>query len=234
MLVRDLDLYPWADVYPHIQNPFANISTMLTALGFDTSEQGLDSLNNDFNWCYADAMSFFTAQSDIDRIFKMILLNSEKYFVAQKMYTATKTETRIREPDLTTTTHGSANGTSKIERKQTETQTTTPNAYKRTQTHKVNPYDNPGLQTATEDEIAESGTRTVSTSYTGSPDETKTTSSANSSTSETGDETTTITTIGSDGKTLQEQIDGIEATKTVWELIKSDIAKKLFDQVWRY
>lgn len=234
MLVQDLILTRWADVYPTLQdNPFGQISNFLDALGFDTSTEGMDNLINDFNWCYADALCYFTAESDINQIFKMILLNSEKYFVAQKLYTATKTETRIREPDLTTSTHGSANGKTTMNRKQTETQTETPNSYGMDKTHKVNPYDNPGLTEAYKDETLYKGTKTISTSFTGNPDESVSTSSANSSTSETGTDTTTITTIGSDGKTLAEQIEGIEAVNTLWQMIKADIAKKLFLQVWR-
>lgn len=234
MLVQDLTLTRWADVYPTLQdNPFGQISTFLYSLGFDTSNEGMDNLINDFNWSYADSLCYFTAETDINRIFKMILLDAKKYNLAKEMYTATKTETRLRTPQLTTSTHGSANGKTTMQRKQTETQTETPNSYGMDKTHKVNPYDNPGLTEAYKDETLYKGTKTIATSFTGSPDESISTSSANSSTSETGTDTTKITTIGSDGKTLQEQIEGIEAVNTLWQMIKTDIAKKLFLQVWR-
>ncbi len=234
MLVQDLTLTRWADVYPTLQdNPFGQISTFLYSLGFDTSTEGMDDLINDFNWSYADALCYFTAESDINRIFKMILNDAKKYNLAKQMYTATKTETRLRTPQLTTSTHGSANGRATMERKQTETQTDRPLTYKTERTHKVNPYDNPGFTDEYKDETSHSGTKELETKYTGDPDVSTSTSSANSTTSETGTDTTTITTIGSDGKTLQEQIEGIEAVNTLWQMIKADIAKKLFMQVWR-
>lgn len=234
MLVQDLTLTRWADVYPTLQdNPFGQISTFLYSLGFDTSQEGMDTLINDFNWSYADALCYFTAESDINRIFKMILNDAKKYNLAKQMYTATKTETRLRTPDLTTSTEGSASGSTSMQRKQTETQTETPNSYGMDKTHKVNPYDNPGLTEAYKDETLYKGTKTISTSFTGDPDETTSSSTGTSSTTETGTDTTTITTIGSDGKTLAEQIEGIEAVNTLWQMIKTDIAKKLFLQVWR-
>lgn len=234
MLVQDLTLTRWADVYPTLQdNPFGIIANFLYGLGFDTSEDGLQNLFDDFNWSYADALCYFQAETDIDRIFKMILLDAKKYNLAAKMWGATKTETRLRTPQLTTSTHGSANGRATMERKQTETQTDKPLTYKTERTHKVNPYDNPGFTDEYKDETSHSGQKELETKYTGDPDVSTSTSSANSTTSETGTDTTTITTIGSDGKTLADQIEGIEAVNTLWKMIKADLAKKLFLQVWR-
>lgn len=234
MLINELTLTRWSEVYPAFEhNPFENLSNFLYGLGFDTSEAGLQNLFDDFNWSYADALCYFQAETDVNRIFKMILLDAKKYNLASKMWGATKTEDRLRSPLLTTSTTGSASGSGTVNRKQTETQTETPNSYGMDKTHKVNPYDNPGLTEAYKDETLYKGTKTISTSFTGDPDESTSTSSASSSTTETGTDRTEITTIGNDGKTVSEQIEGIEEVHTLWQMIKADLAKNLFLQVWR-
>lgn len=234
MLINDLTLTRWNEVYPAFEhNPFENLANFLYGLGFDTSEAGLQNLYDDFNWSYADALCYFQAETDVNRIFKMILLDAKKYNLAAKMWGATKTEDRLRTPQLTTSTHGSANGRATMERNQTETQTDRPLTYKTERTHKVNPYDNPGFTDEYKDETSHSGTKELETKYTGDPDVSTSTSSANSSTTETGTDRTEITTIGNDRITVAEQIEGIEEVNTLWQMIKADLATKLFMQVWR-
>lgn len=230
-MIQD-ELTPWKDLYPQfLNNPLSGISSILSYIQIIPSEQ--DAAFADFNRDYQDAMCMYNDLSEIAAIIAAIGLDHKKYTLAFDYFKATKVETREREPDLTTTTHGSSNGTAEVERKQTATQTETPTNYGSDRTHYVNPYDNPGITIESKDELRETGTRSVSTSYTGQPDKTTTRSSGNTSTSETGTDTTTITTIGSDGRSLADQIEGLEASKTVWSMIKCDIAKKLFLQVWR-
>ncbi len=235
MLINELTLTRWSEVYPAFEhNPFENLANFLYGLGFDTSEAGLQNLYDDFNWSYADALCYFQAETDVNRIFKMILLDAKKYNLASKMWGATKTEDRLRSPLLTTTTHGSANGSSSVERKQVETRTEKPlQNFGTERTHKVNPYDNPGFVNEYQDDIKYTGSREFETKYTGDPDKSTSTSSANSSTTETGTDRTEITTIGNDRITVAEQIEGIEAVNTLWQMIKADLATKLFMQVWR-
>ena len=235
MLINDLTLTRWSDVYPAFEhNPFENIANFLYGLGFDTSNEGLQNLYDDFNWSYADALCYFQAETDVNRIFKMILLDAKKYNLAAKMWGATKTEDRLRSPLLTTSTTGSASGSATVNRKQTETKTERPqNNYGTERTHKVNPFDNPGFINEYQDDVKYNGYREIETKYTGQPDESTSTSSASSSTTETGTDRTEITTIGNDRKTVAEQIEGIEAVHTLWQMIKADLATKLFMQVWR-
>ena len=225
---------PWVEIYPQLQmNPMTQIEPMLQQLGFDVSPDGLERLFNDFNWTYISAQCMVEAEADIQRIFKTLLFDRDKYLRALDYYKATKKETKEREPDLTTQTTGTASGSASVTRNQKETQEETPQGWGSDRTHYVNPYDNPGITLETKDETRAQGTRKIETSYTGLPDTSTTASNAHSEVLETGTETTTTTTIGSDGKTIAEQIASLEESVTVWQMIKQDLATKLFLQIWR-
>ena len=226
------DPKPWREIYPTFEeNPFEQLSLIFAVIGITNAQATV--AYNDFNRDYYDSLSWYDNLSEVKAVLAAFNLDLSKYKNAYLIYNATKSETRIREPDLTTSTHGSANGSATMERKQTSTQTETPNNYGSTKTHMVSPFDNPSFLNESQDTITQNGTRTVTTTYTGQPDKSTSTSSANSSTTETGTDTITATTLGSDGKTVEDQMAAFDAASTAWAMLKKDIAKKLFLQLWR-
>lgn len=211
------------------QDPFLQINSLLGRVGIDPST--MDCLD-DFTRDYYDAMCFFDDETVINTVFKSLLMDFKKYQTAYEIYQATQTEFRERKPNLTNKTTGFASGSSSVTRNQTQTQTETPYTDE-TDTHKVTTYENNALNTASEDTHKKTGTQSITTSYTGQPDQTSTSSSGASTTTETGYENVTITKMGTPQKTVEEQMAAYDAAKTVWAMIKTDLAKKLFLQLWR-
>lgn len=224
-------LTPWKDVVQTLQtNPFSKISLILQYIGITINEY--DDCLADFNRDYYDAMCFFDDESIIYSVFESMKLDFQKYMTAYDLSTTTESETRKRIPNLTNKTTGFASGSSRVTRNQTQTQTETPYTNE-TDTHKVTTYENNALNTASEDTHKKTGTQTIETSYTGQPDETSTSSSGASTTTETGTDTVEITRFGTPTKTVLDQMEAFDHAKTVWAMIKTDLAKKLFIQVWR-
>lgn len=149
----------------------------------------------------------------------------------------TETYSSTRTPNLTRTGTSSATASGTMERKQTLTKTETPNQYGTTTTHSVNPYDNPGFRTEYKDETIDSGTRTTSESYSGSPDASSSTSSGSSTQTERGTETIShnLTRSGNSRyspQELAEQEIALADRLNIFKIIEKDIAKKVFLQVW--
>lgn len=224
-------LTPWKDVVQTLQtNPFTKISIILQYIEITVNEY--DKCLADFNRDYYDALCFFDDESMIDSVFESLLLDMQKYMTAYDLYTTTESESRKRTPNLTNKTTGFASGSSDITRNQKQTQEETPYT-KETDTHKVTTYENNTLNVASEDDHSKTGTQKIETSYTGEPDHTTTSSSGASTTTETGTDTVEITRIGTPTKTVLDQMDAFDNAKTVWKMIKTDLAQKLFFQIWR-
>ena len=220
----------WSEVAQDLTlNPFDIFATILTSIGMDQAS-ALWSFNED----YQDADSWYSVEQDIRNVFTVVLQsNSKKYAALIAAAPFSKYTKRIRTPELTRSISGAQTGTVDVNRKQTETQTETPNGYGQTRTHNVAPYDTTTFKAEYQDSITNNGSRTVSTSYTGDPDHTETGSEAYSTDIQTGTETTTEETIGSDRLTPAETMADMAAAATIFDVIKRDIAKKLFIQVWR-
>lgn len=223
-------LTPWRDVVQNLQNdPFNQIISILLYIGVDPST---DPCLDDFTRDYYDALCFFDDETLISSVFASLKMDAVKYLTAFDLSSATETEHRERKPNLTNKTTGFASGNSNVTRNQTQTQTETPYTSE-TDTHKVTTYESNTLNVASEDEHKKTGTQSISTSYTGQPDNTSTSSSGASTTTETGTDTVNITRMGSPTKTVKDYMDASDAAKTVWKMIKTDLAKKLFFQIWR-
>ena len=177
-------------------------------------------------------------------------------------YNMHETGTDVRTPDLTnaltlgttstmTDTRGtSGTTTTSTKINQSRNTTETPNNFTETSTHKVNPYDNPGFTDEYSDTSVQSGSKTVSESYSGNADETtvtgsstnsggtSTTNSGTNTNHETGTDTTThtLTRKGNIGITTSQQMIEqqltLAAKMNIFKVIEQDIAAKLFLQVW--
>lgn len=225
---------------------------------------------------YSDAKSMYD-NYELALLFRVI--NSEMYLKYQKLIDAANAEfepienynmieesTDTRTPNLSTaltkntttamtdtrSTFVAAESTGTSAINQTKTITDTPNEYTDTTTHKVNPYDNPGLKVEYEDASVQTGSRSTEESYTGEPDSTHTlgtsttTNSGGTSTTNTGTDTQTqtgtdtnyhvLTRRGNIGVTTSQQMlesqIALADKMDFWRMIENDIAKKIFLQVW--
>ena len=185
-------------------------------------------------------------------------------------YDMTETSTDKRTPDLTTeltlnttadtidnrstTTTGNSDTTTHNQLNQQHTTIETPNGFEETNIHYENPYDNPGFKETYKDTSTQNGSRTVTESYSGNPDETttnvtgsntttnsggtKTTNTGSNTSKETGTDTTehTLTRKGNIGVTTTQQMLTSElqlAEKlNIFKVIEQDLAAKIFLQVW--
>lgn len=185
-------------------------------------------------------------------------------------YDMTETSTDTRTPDLTneltlnttsnmtdtrsTATTGSNDTITTNQLNQKHITQDTPNDFKETTIHEVNPSDNPGFAEDFKDTTTQTGSRTVTESYSGSPDETITnvtgtstlTNSGGTTTKNTGSNTSretgtdktehTLTRKGNIGVTTSQQMLESEmelAEKmNIFKIIEQDLAAKIFLQVW--
>lgn len=263
----------WTTILDTIGNPFAVTAwnTLLSAISLDATA-ALDAFTLD----YETAISRYTDEY-IVKIFELVYhTNKVKYnkliavataeYNPIDNYNMVESSTDVRTPDLknqltlnttvamtdtrTTTTAGDSTTTNKLN--QTKNTTETPNDYTETATHAVNPYDNPGFTDEAKDTTIQSGSRTVSESYSGNADETTVTagstvtnsggtSTVNSGTNtntETGTDTTEheLTRRGNIGVTTSQQMLESEmilaAKMNIFKIIEKDIASKVFLQVW--
>lgn len=162
--------------------------------------------------------------------------------------TADTTDTR------STTTNGSSDTTTKNLLNQQHTTIETPTGFEETSIHYENPYDNPGFKETSKDTTTQNGSRTVTESYSGNPDETttnvignsttqnsggtKTVNSGTNTSKETGTDTTehTLTRKGNIGVTTSQQMIESEISlaekMNIFKTIEQDLAAKIFLQVW--
>ena len=261
----------WATIAETISNPFSAFDTILGAIGIDTTA-AMEIFTIDFETAtcrYTDAyiLKIFDIVYNTNKIkYEKLVAAATAEYNPIDNYNMVESSTDVRTPDLTnqitlnttvamtdtrtTTTNGDSTTTNKFN--QTKNTTETPNNYTETATHAVNPYDNPGMTDESRDTTVQSGTRTVSESYSGNADETTVnagstvtnsggTSTVNSGTNtnkETGTDTTEheMTRRGNIGVTTSQQMLEAEmalaAKMNIFKIIEQDIASKLFLQVW--
>lgn len=225
-----------------LQDPFTEYAAILTAIGATTTEA------TDRMWgLFEDAISNYTKES-IESIFHLNLVaNYKKYedlidFYNEKFYPFSdiyKSETydHRRTPNLTSTSNTVGTGTADTTRNQTRTTTNTPGVTS-TVSHSVNPFDNSGLRSESQDQTTETGYNTQTETYNGNPDHTATSSSALSTVSTTGTDRNMYDKVihGRDGREPTSDVvkDGLlaAALHDVLDVIINDIADQIFLQVW--
>ena len=221
-------LKPWHEVLEAWGvNPFLKILDFLTEIGID-GEIALSSFTSD----YWNALTWYDRIGDAQRIIVATLSENRMLYDAMidgMPYAQVRKKTRT--PNLTRSTSGTSSGSSTAQRNQSITTTDTPNGYKTTSINSVNPYDNPGWQDDRKNETTETGSRSTTTSYAGTPDTATSTTTGSKTESEPGTETTTETITGSMDPAAAAEL--IEMGLTVFGKYKKDLAKKLFLQVWR-
>ena len=227
---------------PTLSDPFTEYATLFTEIGATTTEA------TDRMWeLFEEAITNYTAES-IASIFHLNLVsNNKKYedlllFYEEQFYPFAdifKSETydHRRTPNLLSTSQSSGSGSADTTRNQTRTTTNTPGVTT-TIAHSVNPYDNSGLRSESQDTTSESGSGTVTEAYTGQPDHTATSSSATATVTTSGSDRNQYDKIthGRDGKEPTSEVikDGLIAAAyhDVLDIIINDIADQIFLQVW--
>lgn len=256
-------------------NPFTSYDDILVSIGFGYAE-ALEAFTMDFEEAYTRY-----DDNQIIRIFDFVLnTNIMKY---KKLAAAANAEYNpihnydmeesgadIRTPDLTntltlattskmtdtrsTTTDGNNSTNTLNQINQTRTTIESPEDYGEITTHKVNPYDNPGLVEEYQDTMTQTGKRQIEESYSGNADTsdttvtgssttknsggTSTTNSGTNTQTETGTDTTshTLTRKGNIGvtttqKMLEDEL-ALADKMNIFKIIEQDIAAKIFIQVW--
>lgn len=221
---------------------FMEYEDLLSAIGvyrYEASERMLQLHEHD--------ITTYTAPY-ISRIFHLNLLaNRKKYEELVEIYereidlfspiSIAENYIDTRTPDLVSTSSTTGSSSSLMQRNQSTTQITTP-ATTTTTSHSVNPYDNTGLQTETQDSTTDSGNDTTVTSYSGSPDTTSGTSTASGSVHSGGTETIahSLKKEGRDGRfKVSDIIDDAEQSAKkldILDIIINDVSNQVFLQMW--
>lgn len=196
---------------------------------------------------YEQAVSVYT-----DEYIKLIFTNNyyanaKKYAELLALYDSdidifspvsmTESYTDLRTPNLSSSSSSTGSGSTQSSTNQSRTSTTTP-ATTTTNIHSVNPYDDTGLRTETQDATSETGTRTTVESYSGQPDSMTSSSTASSTVTSTGTETIKhdLTRSGRDGRfSISEIIDQAEESAqklNILDMILEDIANQILIQTW--
>ena len=161
----------------------------------------------------------------------------EENFYPFSDYYHNETYEHTRTPDLESDSTSIGSGSSYIKRNESKTTTNTP-GMTTTSTHSVNPYDASGLRSESQDVQSESGSTSVTETYSGNPDTTTTSSTASNTTTTTGTDKNEYEKIihGRTGKRSTSEVveDGLKAAALhdILDIIISDIADQIFIQVW--
>lgn len=227
-----------------LNDPFNEYSELLTAIGA-TKQEAKDRM-----WeLFEDAITNYTAESILNIFHLNLVANAKKYedlvdFYEEKFYPFSdiyKSETydHHRTPQLLSTSQSTGTGSADTTRNQTRTTTQTPGV-QTTLSHSVNPYDNTGLRSESQDVTAHSGSETITEAYSGNPDHTVTSSSATATVSTSGTDRNQYekTIHGRDGREPTSEVikDGLlaAALHDILDIIINDIADQVFLQVWLY
>lgn len=194
------------------------------------------------------AVTNYTAETITQIFYSNFQANKKKYDELIDFYQETfypfddyyKNEAyeHTRTPDLESTSSSEGSGTAETENKQTRTTTTTPNNYTTTITHNVAPFDSSQYKNESQDVTVESGSNSVTESYTGQPDTTTTSTESSSTVTTTGTDKNEYTKIihGRTGNRPTSEVvnDGLKAAALhdILDLIIEDIADQVFLQVW--
>ena len=225
-----------------LNDPFNEYSELLGEIGA-TKQEAKDRM-----WeLYEDAITNYTAESILNFFHLNLVANAKKYedlvlFYNEQFYPFAdiyKSETydHRRTPNLLSTSQSTGSGSADTTRNQTRTTTNTPGVTT-TIAHSVNPYDNSGLRSESQDTTSESGSGTVTEAYTGQPDHTATSWQASATVSTTGSDRNQYDKVihGRDGKEPTSEVikDGLLAAAyhDVLDIIINDIADQIFLQVW--
>lgn len=225
-----------------LNDPFNEYSELLGEIGA-TKQEAKDRM-----WeLYEDAITNYTAESILNFFHLNLVANAKKYedlvlFYNEQFYPFAdiyKSETydHRRTPNLLSTSQSTGSGSADTTRNQTRTTTNTPGVTT-TIAHSVNPYDNSGLRSESQDTTSESGSGTITEAYSGQPDHTATSSQASATVSTTGTDRNQYDKVihGRDGKEPTSEVikDGLLAAAyhDVLDIIISDIADQIFLQVW--
>lgn len=227
---------------PRLSNCFVLYETILAAIDA-TPDQAYNRMWQN----YETAITNYTADYILTIFANNYIANQKKYLELVALYdtdidifnpvSITESYTDIRTPNLQSSSSSTGSGTSDSKINQSRTQTVTP-ATTTTTSHSVNPYDNTGLQTETQDSTTDSGTNTTLETYSGQPDHTATSTTASSTVSTTGSERIEhqLTRSGRDGRfTLSEIIDQAEesaAKLNILDQIINDLADQIFLEMW--
>ena len=225
-----------------LTDPFTEYSDILSDIDA-TSEEATERM-----WeLFEEAITNYTTETIVNIFHLNLVANLKKYadlvdfykmkyepFADKNMHDYYHHE---RSPDLKSTSTSTGSGSAENTRRQTRTTTSTP-GITTTVTHSVNPFDNSGLRSESQDITGETGTGSVQESYSGSPDLTETTSEAESTVTTSGVDMNVYTkdTKGRTGirpasETLK---DGFiaAALHDILDVIINDIADEIFLQVW--
>lgn len=197
---------------------------------------------------HEEAVTNYTAESITQIFLSNLVANKKKYdelidfyedtFFPFDDYYKNEAYEHTRTPDLESSSESSGSGTAETENKQTRTTTTTPNNYTTTRTHNVAPYDSEVYKNESQDISTETGSNTVTESYTGQPDTTTTSTESSSTVTTTGTDKNEYTKIihGRTGNRPTSEVvsDGLKAAALhdILDLIIEDIADQVFLQVW--
>ena len=223
-------------------NPFSEYATLLAEIDITPQEA------NERMWVlFEDAITNYTMPMILNIFYLNLKANAKKYedlvlFYNEQFYPFAdiyKSETydHRRTPQLLSTSQSTGSGTADTTRNQTRTTTSTP-GITTTTSHGINPYDNSGLRSESQDATSQSGADTTTEAYSGSPDHTATSSQASSTVSTSGTDRNQYEKIihGRDGKEPTSEIikDGLLAAAyhDVLDIIINDIADQIFLQVW--
>ena len=225
-----------------LNDPFNEYSKLLGDIGA-TKQEAKDRM-----WeLYEDAITNYTAESILNFFHLNLVANAKKYedlvlFYNEQFFPFAdiyKSETydHRRTPNLLSTSQSTGSGSADTTRNQTRTTTNTPGVTT-TIAHSVNPYDNSGLRSESQDTTSESGSGTITEAYSGQPDHTATSSQASATVSTTGTDRNQYDKVihGRDGKEPTSEVikDGLLAAAyhDVLDIIINDIADQIFLQVW--
>lgn len=225
-----------------LNDPFNEYSELLGEIGATKQEA-----KNRMWELYEDAITNYTAESILNFFHLNLVANAKKYedlvlFYNEQFYPFAdiyKSETydHRRTPNLLSTSQSTGSGSADTTRNQTRTTTNTPGVTT-TIAHSVNPYDNSGLRSESQDTTSESGSGTITEAYSGQPDHTATSSQASTTVSTTGNDRNQYDKVihGRDGKEPTSEVikDGLLAAAyhDVLDIIINDIADQIFLQVW--
>ena len=186
---------------------------------------------------YEEAITNYTTESIIQLFLSNFIANKKKYdeliefyeenFYPFSDYYHNETYEHTRTPDLESESNSIGSGSSYIKRNESKTTTNTP-GMTTTSTHSVNPYDASGLRSESQDVQSESGSTSITETYSGNPDTTTTT----------GTDKNEYEKIihGRTGKRSTSEVveDGLKAAALhdILDIIISDIADQIFIQVW--
>lgn len=231
------------ELNPITNNPFTPYAPLLESI------EATPAIAYQRMWeLYEEALTNYTAETITQIFLSNLTANKKKYDELIDFYDETfypfddfyKAESydHTRTPDLTSTSSSTGSGSATSKHNESRTTTTTPTNYQTETTHKVDPFDASGLRNESQDISIESGSRSTTDVYSGSPDITTSSSAASSAVKTMGTDRNeyTKTIHGRSGRRPTSEVvqDGLlaAAMHDILDIIINDIADQVFLQVW--